>query len=683
MVKEDKKAKRKLKRKVAKAKAIERGAKVKEAALRGGYVPHVPPKKFVGSGDYSNGRTSLPMPKQHVLRGRGDLIDDGVKFGAGIVENGLRKGWGAIKNFFGFGDYSNNSVRPHFNSFFGGGIPAVFGSSGTPGTLKTRVAHKEMLGTVTSNATFQLQRSIVFNPGLSSTFPWCSTVASAFQRWKPLGAMLVYEPNIDAYGGANINGKVTLATRYLISEPAPINMTEMENCQYSVSGRPGQGLVMAIECAPSMGVVNNLNVRTGSYTAGESLTFFDHCTMDVAVQGQADSTATLGSLYLIYDVEFEMPIDISQAGSLVLSDKFQCSGVATGSPLGTTRTAVASSSLGGATTATTYTFPSYVTSGEWLIVLSQVAATSVSGTPTITATSGCTRLTVWSNSTGFDLVSAPGAAQTAATVTCVLLTVTAASAVVTFGSTTISGTTNADLVVTPVDADIITLSRERRMFSRQIREDANKVARNDEMMSNMIEAAVREAILRMAGPQRSIVESHLTELRSSEEKVADLRRPPCLTQEMKDDVQKIIEVGDKMLETKAKNEEKLREENRQASLRRIGYRMRYAPLNSYVENLIDQMEISPDYETIEVLEKWKSDIEEYHEQVVAGLETMKKEFQDHLINISDYASLYTQLNSLRGKLAAFVRMLVLVINRKNKPSDDTPRSYEDLGGESA
>jgi hypothetical protein len=111
--------------------------------------------------------------------------------------------------------------------------------------------------------------------------------------------------------------------------------------------------------------------------------------------------------------------------------------------------------------------------------------------------------------------------------------------------------------------------------------------------------------------------------------------------------------------------------------------MRYAPLNSYVENLIDQMEISPDYETIEVLEKWKSDIEEYHEQVVAGLETMKKEFQDHLINISDYASLYTQLNSLRGKLAAFVRMLVLVINRKNKPSDDTPRSYEDLGGESA
>jgi hypothetical protein len=263
-------------------------------------------------------------------------------------------------------------------------------------------------------------------------------------------------------------------------------------------------------------------------------------------------------LYLIYDVEFEMPIDISQAGSLVLSDKFQCSGVATGSPLGTTRTAVASSSLGGATTATTYTFPSYVTSGEWLIVLSQVAATSVSGTPTITATSGCTRLTVWSNSTGFDLVSAPGAAQTAATVTCVLLTLTAASAVVTFGSTTISGTTNADLVVTPVDADIITLSRERRMFSRQIREDANKVARNDEMMSNMIEAAVREAILRMAGPQRSIVESHLTELRSSEEKVADLRRPPCLTQEMKDDVQKIIEVGDKMLETKAKNEEKLR-----------------------------------------------------------------------------------------------------------------------------
>jgi microsomal dipeptidase-like Zn-dependent dipeptidase len=146
---------------------------------------------------------------------------------------------------------------------------------------------------------------------------------------------------------------------------------------------------------------------------------------------------------------------------------------------------------------------------------------------------------------------------------------------------------------------------------------------------------------------------------------------------------KIIEVGDKTLETKAKNEEKLREENRQASLRRIGYRMRYAPLNSYVENLIDQMEISPDYETIEVLEKWKSDIEEYHEQVVAGLETMKKEFQDHLINISDYASLYTQLNSLRGKLAAFVRMLVLVINRKNKPSDDTPRSYEDLGGESA
>jgi hypothetical protein len=478
------KEKQKLKKKAAKIKA-KVGKVALTEAVKAGYKEAA--RKAVGHGDI---RVSMPRSQRFGMYGKGDLISDGVKMGAGLVEGGIRSGWNAIKSFFGSGDYTMGP-QTRVNSFFVNGAPPVFGSKGTPGTMRTRVTHKEMIGTISSSAAFSLT-SFTCNPGLSNTFPWLSNVASSFQRYRMEGGYLAYQPNIDAYGGANINGKVALAARYLISEPAPINMTEMENCQYSVAGRPGEGLAMCIECAPGMGVVNNLSVRSGSYTGGESLTFFDHCIFDIAVSGQADGTATLGSLYLIYDVSFEMPIDVAETGSLIQSDKFQCSAVDSSHPLGTTQTAVSKASLGGACTSTTYTFPSYINSGKWFITLFQVAATSVSAAPTITATSGCTKVSEFCDSTGFDTGSAAAAFQTAQAVACAVVNVTASSAVLTFGTTTISGTCKADIVITPIDADIITLSREKRMFSRQIKRDDAVARRTQEL----VDVGIREAMRR-------------------------------------------------------------------------------------------------------------------------------------------------------------------------------------------
>jgi hypothetical protein len=232
--------------------------------------------------------------------------------------------------------------------------------------------------------------------------------------------------------------------------------------------------------------------------------------VDVANTGQVDATTLLGSIYLSYEIELMMPIDLAVVGSLVLSDKFNMSSCTSAAPLGTA-VATSTSTLGGSCTGTTYTFPSYVQSGNWLVKAAWVGG-GASATAPLCTTSGCEKLEIWPTASGPDLAFiAYGAQATAGTdrnMAEVCVQVTSASATVTFSNVTLAGTTYGTFIVTPLNANIVTLARNKRMFELEWK----KMDEEKKRETDFVEKTVRDQVsllldqfraMKVDGPEES------------------------------------------------------------------------------------------------------------------------------------------------------------------------------------
>ncbi len=214
----------------------------------------------------------------------------GARVGASLGD------WGA--NILGMGDYEvkQNTLLE------GNGVPKVHATR--KGVV---ISHREFLGDITGSTAFT-SRTYTLNPGSSNTFPWLSNIAGMFQSYKFKG--LIFEFNstsADALNSVNTAlGTVILATQYNVALPQFVNKAEMEQYEYSVSGRPSRNLTHCVECDPSLQVMEHLFTRTGSIAAGQDYQFYDWGNFQIATVGM-QAAATIGELWVSYEVEFLKP----------------------------------------------------------------------------------------------------------------------------------------------------------------------------------------------------------------------------------------------------------------------------------------------------------------------------------------------------------------------------------------
>lgn len=261
-------------------------------------------KRLKGRGAY--------YPGGRVLRGKGGFFDDvgnalkgiagpalgliggaldTVIPGAGSVASGIRR-------LVGLGAYTPVSS----NAILAQPVPKV-GSEADNGI---RYHHEEYLGDVTSSTDWELTQFHV-NPGLPETFPWLSTIASSFQKYR-IDGLVFYLRSTSSVAIANSTdlglGTVLGAMQYNVYDSPPQSKVEMMALSGSLSGKPSEDHIYPLECAPSKGVMTNRLVRhTG---VADDLAKYDHAIFNLATVGFPGEYA-LGELWVSYNIVLMAP----------------------------------------------------------------------------------------------------------------------------------------------------------------------------------------------------------------------------------------------------------------------------------------------------------------------------------------------------------------------------------------
>jgi len=267
--------------------------------------------KFKPKGNKLRGKGAY-YPGGRVLRGKGGFFDDlgnifkgaigpvvgalgkaadSVIPGAGTVASGITK-------LIGVGAYT--PVKS--NAILAQPVPKV-GSSQDQGV---RYRHEEYLGDVTSSEDWELTQFHV-NPGLAESFPWLSTIASNFQKYR-INGLVFYLKSTSSSAIANTSdlglGTVLGAFQYNVYDPPPSSKVEFLALSGSGSGKPSDDHIYPMECDPSKIQFKNLLVRSKGQV--DDLAKYDHATLNLATVG-FPGVYNLGELWVSYDVTLIAP----------------------------------------------------------------------------------------------------------------------------------------------------------------------------------------------------------------------------------------------------------------------------------------------------------------------------------------------------------------------------------------
>lgn len=214
----------------------------------------------------------------------------------------------AISRITGVGDYQvkSNSIETTGGSI-SGEVPH-FGKENN----STRVRHREFVKDVAVPATPAsfTNTAYVINPSNSDLFPWLSKFAENYQQYRVHGMVLIFKTTTSDYSASGGMGKVAMATNYNVRDSSYANMIELENAEFSVSGKPSMSRVHPIECASNNGLPLVRYVRDTQYDAsGGDDRLYDVGKFQFATQGLPGTANTIiGELWVSYDIEFYKPI---------------------------------------------------------------------------------------------------------------------------------------------------------------------------------------------------------------------------------------------------------------------------------------------------------------------------------------------------------------------------------------
>lgn len=175
------------------------------------------------------------------------------------------------------------------------GIPQM----GNLGNGNMRVRHREFFADVNGNATgvFTVQ-SFSVNPGQASLFPWLSTVANRFEKYRFRRLEIDYQPACSV----TTVGTVMAAYDTDAADPAPTSKVQLMAYQNAARSAPWGRY--STHC-PLVGQGDRY-VRRGGVPQNTDIKTYDMATLFVAISSTA-AAGQLGELYVEYDVDLMVP----------------------------------------------------------------------------------------------------------------------------------------------------------------------------------------------------------------------------------------------------------------------------------------------------------------------------------------------------------------------------------------
>lgn len=358
-----------------------------------------------------------------------------------------------IENITGFGEYKVQS-----NSILRGGmpVPRIVNSINSGGTI---VRHCEYIGDVLSTTAFTATTYNI-NPGLSSTFPWLSQIASSYEQYRMRGCIFEFRSTSSnallSSSTSTALGTIVMGTQYDVLDPTWTDKRTMLNHEYSNSVDPSKTGIHLVECKRSLNVLSNQYTRSGAVPSDRDLHLYDLGKFTIATVGMQAAGGVLGELWVTYEVELMK----QQFNIIGYQDRFTWTTWTNSNILGTDANdnygLTPYSTLGGyisnkESSIPSYYFPRNISAGYFLLTVSLDGNNSAAAfsPPSITAVNA-----VLTDALGNSLHNryAPGPVVTARVIYEVVVRVTAPGAILRYGTSAVlpvaSATPTGVLMVT-------------------------------------------------------------------------------------------------------------------------------------------------------------------------------------------------------------------------------------------
>lgn len=413
-----------------------------------------PRKTIKGSGAYKESDSKRYYRQYRKLKEEKDNQSIGSRIGS-FLGHGAQQ---IVKALTGFGDYNVEA-----NSIMEGGMspPEIVNTVQKNGFI---VRHREYIMDVLATQNFT-NTTLDINPGLGGTFPYLTQIAKAFELYRMRGLVFEFKSmSSDAVLSSSASsslGVVAMATQYNSLNPAFTTLIQMENHEFASASKPSCDFYHPVECKKSLIPNTELYVRTGDVDKGD-IRLYDIGQFNIATSGMqnASGNSIIGQLWATYEVEFfQARYDVPTG---ILTDHIFNTSISGSTPLGSVHSFSAGNSIGLGIDTTSITFPQNIRDGHYLILMRYVTVGSAAAfvAPLITAPAAGTFqiLQMWGNGTGPDLATNGNSADVTSTTfhLAYIINILSPSVKVSWGTAGTIPSSNMDLFVTQMDADIVT-----------------------------------------------------------------------------------------------------------------------------------------------------------------------------------------------------------------------------------
>jgi hypothetical protein len=350
-------------------------------------------KKAMVSAQTSNQNQSTKMQK--VLRTVGALLEGPLPVTPLIANYLARSTEQQLKRQKGFdksnrltiqkGVGRNTGVGAAYSTSQHSSKPVIRNSSGD----SVRIIHRELLGNIIGSTNFAVYKTLNVNPGLSASFPWLSTQAVGWEKYK------FHKLKFCLYTrtGTNVPGSQMIIPDYDAADAAPSSEIIASAYHGVAEDAPWKDLCSTLDVAR---LNRELFIRTGALPAGQDIKLSDianvyFCTID-------GTAVNWSKLWVEYDVSLinqQLP-----SGGSALTSTFAGSattgGLTAAAPFGTAPVQMgqigialgatnATIALSGLTIGTEYAVSSFSTG----TVISAYSVSALAGGAAVTAFSSC------------------------------------------------------------------------------------------------------------------------------------------------------------------------------------------------------------------------------------------------------------------------------------------------------
>ena len=167
---------------------------------------------------------------------------------------------------------------------------------------RSRIVHREFLGNIVSTEEFSCMAKSV-NPGLHDLFPWLSTQALAWERYKFHRLRFV----IHTRASTTDTGSVLMAPEYNASADAPSTEVVMASYEDCVEVAPWKDQVCVFQPKNMVGVTGSYFIRSMALPLNQDVKLYDVGKLMIATTDGPVSSILWGKLWVEYDVEFMIP----------------------------------------------------------------------------------------------------------------------------------------------------------------------------------------------------------------------------------------------------------------------------------------------------------------------------------------------------------------------------------------